>query len=118
MVKGTSRRMEAVSREYTVNLGKALHNISFKRRAPRAVKEIRKFVQKQMLTKEVKVDVKLNKAVWSKGIRYVPKRLRIVVQRKRKEDDEGIEDGEDMYCFVTLAEDQTTKGKGVVLLDA
>lgn len=66
MVKGTSRRMEAVSREYTVNLGKALHNISFKRRAPRAVKEIRKFVQKQMLTKEVKVDVKLNKAVWSK----------------------------------------------------
>lgn len=34
--------------------------------APRAVKEIRKFAQAHMKTKDVRLDVKLNKAVWSR----------------------------------------------------
>lgn len=59
------KRQEVCTREYTINLGKRLHDITFKKRAPRAVKEIKKFAQKQMGTKEVRVDVKLNKAVWS-----------------------------------------------------
>lgn len=54
-----------VSREYTINLGKRLHGITFKKKAPRAVKEIKKFATKMMGTKDVRVDVKLNKAVWS-----------------------------------------------------
>lgn len=48
------------------------------------------------------------------GIKNVPNKLRIVVQRKRNEDDE---DSEEMYSLVTLAENQTTK-KGVVVLEA
>ncbi|EFN58366.1 hypothetical protein CHLNCDRAFT_20549 [Chlorella variabilis] len=108
------KRQEVCTREYTINLGKRLHGITFKKKAPRAVKEIKKFAQKQMGTKEVRVDVKLNKAVWSQGIKNVPTRLRIVIQRKRNEDDE---DSEEMFSFVTLAEDQTTK-KGVVVLEA
>ena len=59
------KRQEVVTREYTINLGKRLHDTTFKKRAPRAVKEIKKFAQKQMGTKDVRVDVKLNKAVWS-----------------------------------------------------
>lgn len=59
------KRQEVCTREYTINLGKRLHGITFKKKAPRAVKEIKKFAQKQMGTKEVRVDVKLNKAVWS-----------------------------------------------------
>ena len=59
------KRQEVCTREYTINLGKRLHDTTFKKRAPRAVKEIKKFAQKQMGTKEVRVDVKLNKAVWS-----------------------------------------------------
>ena len=41
----------------------------FKRRAPRAIKAIRKFAEKQMKTPDVRIDTKLNKAVWSRGIR-------------------------------------------------
>lgn len=59
------KRQEVCTREYTINLGKRLHGITFKKKAPRAVKEIKKFAQKQMKTKDVRVDVKLNKAVWS-----------------------------------------------------
>ena len=54
----------AVTREYTIHLHKRLHNVTFKKRAPKAVKEIRKFAQKQMGTQDVRLDVKLNKAVW------------------------------------------------------
>ena len=55
---------KAVTREYTINLHKRLHNITFKKKAPRAVKEIRKFAQQHMKTSDVRLDVKLNKAVW------------------------------------------------------
>jgi large subunit ribosomal protein L31e len=60
---------EVVTREYTVNLHKRLHGISFKKRAPRAIKEIRKFAEQQMGTPDVRIDTRLNKQLWSKGIR-------------------------------------------------
>ena len=43
----------------------------FKKRAPRAIKEIKKFAEKMMGTPDVRVDTRLNKHVWSKGVRYV-----------------------------------------------
>eukprot|EP00201_Polytomella_parva_P024055 CAMPEP_0175038818 /NCGR_PEP_ID=MMETSP0052_2-20121109/114_1 /TAXON_ID=51329 ORGANISM="Polytomella parva, Strain SAG 63-3" /NCGR_SAMPLE_ID=MMETSP0052_2 /ASSEMBLY_ACC=CAM_ASM_000194 /LENGTH=112 /DNA_ID=CAMNT_0016300351 /DNA_START=1229 /DNA_END=1567 /DNA_ORIENTATION=+ len=103
-----------VSREYTINLHKKLHKTSFKKCAPKAVKEIREFAQKVMGTSDVRLDVKLNKAVWSKGVKNVPTRLRVVISRRRNDDDEAKEE---MYSFVTVAEDQTTKGKGTVKVD-
>jgi large subunit ribosomal protein L31e len=72
--KNKSAINEVVTREYTINLHKRLHGVGFKKRAPRAVKEIRKFAMKQMGTPDVRVDTRLNKQVWSKGIRYVIKR--------------------------------------------
>ena len=57
---------DVVTREYTINLHKRLRDISFKKRAPRAIKEIKKFATKHMSTNDVRVDVKLNKAVWAK----------------------------------------------------
>lgn len=89
MVKKERRAKEVVTREYTVNLHKKLHSTKFKSRAPKAVKEIRKFAQKMMGTKDVRLDVSLNKAVWSKGIKNVPTRLRIVVSRRRNEDEDA-----------------------------
>ncbi len=41
----------------------------FKKRAPRAIKAIKKFAEKQMKTPDVRIDTKLNKAVWARGIR-------------------------------------------------
>lgn len=49
------------------------------------------------------------------GIRDVPKKLRIVIERKRNEEDE---EGQAMYSLVTLADNQERSGKGVVVLEA
>merc|ERR1712019_173940 len=98
---------EAVTREYTINLHKRLHGITFKKRAKRAIKEIRSFAQKEMKTADVRLDVKLNRAVWSKGVKNVPRRLRIQISRRRNDDDEA---GEEMYSYVTAVE--TPEGFG------
>jgi large subunit ribosomal protein L31e len=83
------RAKEVVTRDYTINLHKKLHSIKFKSKAPRAVKEIKKFASKIMGTKDVRLDVKLNKAVWSKGIKNVPNKLRIRISRRRNDDEDG-----------------------------
>merc|ERR1712216_558083 len=94
MVKGDkkiNRAADVVTREYTVHLHKLLHGVGFKKRAPRAVKEVKKFAHKMMGTEDVRVDVKLNKFLWSKGIRAVPYRVRVRLTRKRNDDEEAKE---------------------------
>ena len=41
MAGGARKTKEIVTREYTVNLHKALHGVTFKKRAPRAIKAVR-----------------------------------------------------------------------------
>lgn len=113
--KRASKALEPAQREYTINLHKRLHGIKFKGRAPRAIKEIKAFAAKAMRTKDVRLDAGLNKAVWAKGIRNVPFRLRIVVERRRNDDEDAKEP---VYSYVTVAADQQTKGKGTVKVDA
>ena len=48
--KGEKKVLTEASRDYTVNLHKRLHKTTFKKKAPRALKEIRSFAQKNMLT--------------------------------------------------------------------
>ena len=48
--KKATAATEVVTREYTVHLRKLLHGIGFKKRAPRAVKEIKAFAKKMMGT--------------------------------------------------------------------
>uniref|UniRef100_A0A8C0KJJ4 60S ribosomal protein L31 n=1 Tax=Canis lupus dingo TaxID=286419 RepID=A0A8C0KJJ4_CANLU len=67
--KGRSAINEVVTREYTINIHKRIHGVGFKKRAPRALKEIRKFAMKEMGTPDVRIDTRLNKVVWAKGIR-------------------------------------------------
>lgn len=69
--------------------------------APKAVKEIRKFAQKAMGTTDVRLDVKLNKAVWSRGIRSLPRRMRVRISRKRNDEEDAKEE---LYSIVTVAE--------------
>merc|ERR1711934_505053 len=82
---------EIVTREYTVHLRKLLHGVSFKKRAPRAVKEVKAFAKKMMGTDGVRVDTKLNKFLWSQGIKGVPGRVRVRLARKRNDDEEAAE---------------------------
>ena len=87
--KARSAIKDVISREYTINLHKRLHGIGFKYRAPRAIKEVKKFAEKQMGTKvcdvhtfkrpikssmfqDVRIDTRLNKAIWAQGVRGVP----------------------------------------------
>mmetsp|Transcript_5297 Transcript_5297/g.9172 ORF Transcript_5297/g.9172 Transcript_5297/m.9172 type:complete len:119 (-) Transcript_5297:442-798(-) len=116
MVKGEkkSRAAELVTREYTINLHKRLHGISFKNRAPRAIKEIRKFAQSTMGTTDVRVDVKLNKFVWHKGVRSVPYRVRVRLSRKKNDDEDAKEK---FFTLVTFVPVPTFKGLQTVKVD-
>ncbi|KAL1021787.1 hypothetical protein UPYG_G00017960 [Umbra pygmaea] len=112
--KGRSAINEVVTREYTVNIHKRIHGVSFKRRAPRALKEIRKFAMKHMGTPDVRIDTRLNKAVWSKGVKNVPYRMRVRLSRKRNEDEDSPNK---LYTLVTYVPVTTYKGLQTVNVD-
>ena len=44
-----------------------------------------------MGTKDVRIDASLNKAVWSHGIKKVPHRLRLRLDRKRNDEEDAKE---------------------------
>ena len=54
---------------------------TFKRRAPRAIKVIREFAKKTMGTSDVKLDASINTHIWSKGVKGVPRRIRVKLER-------------------------------------
>eukprot|EP00455_Lapot_gusevi_P033452 TRINITY_DN365_c0_g1_i3.p2 TRINITY_DN365_c0_g1~~TRINITY_DN365_c0_g1_i3.p2 ORF type:complete len:121 (+),score=46.05 TRINITY_DN365_c0_g1_i3:58-420(+) len=110
MAKGNKKANPAsdvVTVEATVNLHKRLHGVTFKKRAPRAIKEIKKFASKLMKTEDVRVDVNLNKFVWSNGVKSVPTRVRVRLHRKRNEDEES---GDKLYTLVTYVPVDTFSG--------
>ena len=71
-----------MTREFTVHLQKFVRDKQFKKRSPTAVRGIIKFAQRHMGTKDVRIDPKLNEAVWAKGIRYPPRRIRVRLERE------------------------------------
>lgn len=89
---------EVLTREFTIHLHKYVHGKSFKKRAPSAVKAIKNFAKKNMGTEDVRIDPKLNKSVWAKGIRTVPHRIRVRMSRRRNEDEDAKSK---MYTLVT-----------------
>lgn len=110
-----SKPADVITRDYTINLGKAITGVTFKKRAPRAVAAIKKFAQKTMKTSDVRIDVKLNKAVWSKGIRNVPKRIRVRISRKHNDNKDA---DEDLYSYVTVVDTPNGfKGLGTEVVD-
>lgn len=44
---------QVVTRDYTIHMHKRLYGVSFKKRAPRAIKEIVAFAQKHMVSKKI-----------------------------------------------------------------
>nr|XP_051700885.1 60S ribosomal protein L31-like [Oryctolagus cuniculus] len=104
--KGRSAINEVVTREYTINIHKRIHGVGFKKHAPRALKEIRKFAMKDMGTPDVCIDTRLNKAVWAKGIRNVPYRIHVRLSRKRNEDEDSPNK---LYTLVTYVPVTTFK---------
>lgn len=88
--KKTKTLNEVATREFTIHIHRRIHGIGFKSRAPRAIKEIKKFAEKQFGTPDVRIDTRLNKYIWSNGIKNVPYRVRVRLSRKRNDDEESI----------------------------
>ncbi|KAK7821462.1 hypothetical protein U0070_015928 [Myodes glareolus] len=104
--KGRSAINEVVTREYTINIHKHIHGVGFKKCA---LKEIRKFAMKEMGTPHAQ-----NKAVWAKGIKNVPYRIRVRLSRKRNEDEDSPNK---LYTLVTYVPVTTFKNLQSVNVD-
>lgn len=91
----------------TINIHKLAHRVTFKKKAPRAVSEIKKWVTKLMRTTDVRIDPKLNQFLWSQGIRNLPKRVRVRISRKRNED----EGSQGFYSLVQHVNVEEFKGR-------
>ncbi|KAI0225240.1 60S ribosomal protein L31 [Lamellibrachia satsuma] len=102
---------EVVTREYTVNIHKRIHGIGFKKRAPRSIKALRQFAEKMMGTPDVRIDTRLNKHMWSKGVKNVPFRVRVRLARKRNEDEDSPHK---LYTLITYVPVTTFKGTQTV----
>lgn len=107
MVAGKRTTAEVITREYTVHLHKYVHGKSFKKRAPTAVKAIKIFAEKAMGTADIRVDPKLNKSVWAKGIKNVPRRVRVRLSRRRNEAENAKSK---LYTLITLVPTASFKG--------
>lgn len=98
---------DLLSRDYTIHLSKRTHKTTFKSKTPKAIKEIRKFAEKTMKTKDVRIQPDVNKFIWKQGVRNPPKRIRVRLSRKRNEDEDA---DEKLYTLVQLVEVSSFKG--------
>ncbi len=64
-------------RIYTVPLRKAYWTGSRLRRSNKAVRELRKFVERHMKPEELLIQPEVNERIWSRGIQKPPRRVRI-----------------------------------------
>ena len=91
MGKGDLGKTDLVTREHTIHLAKLLHRVTFKKKTPRAIRAIKKFASTAMGTSDVRIAPALNKALWSRGVRHTPRRIRVRLSRKRNDDEEADE---------------------------
>lgn len=112
--KQRSALADIATREYTIHLHKRVFGVSFKKRAPRAVKAIKEFAYTSMGTRDVRLDPQLNKELWKGGIKGVPYRLRVRISRKRN-DEEGAK--ERLYSYVQAVNVTNPKGMQTVVIE-
>ncbi|SCV70407.1 BQ2448_1801 [Microbotryum intermedium] len=145
--KQRSALTDVVAREYTIHLHTKVHGQGFKhvrsgsrppshaslalviltiiaspslshtQRAPTAVKAVKEFARKAMGTKKVLLDVNLNAAIWGKGIKNVPHRIRVRLHRRRNDDEDAHKD-EKLYTMVTFVPTKDFKGLQTTAVDA
>mmetsp|Transcript_37016 Transcript_37016/g.115918 ORF Transcript_37016/g.115918 Transcript_37016/m.115918 type:complete len:122 (-) Transcript_37016:335-700(-) len=103
-------KADVVTRDYTINLHKRLHKTTFKKKAPRALREVKSFATKMMGTKDVRIDTALNKFIWSQGVRNIPTRVRVRLSRRRNDDEEAKEKLYTLVQHVQLGNNPRCKG--------
>lgn len=80
--KRTGRKPDSIAIEATIHLSKLLKKKTFHKRAPLAIKRIKTFVKRMMKTDDNRIDSSLNTFIWHKGVKGVPGRVRVHIQRK------------------------------------
>lgn len=113
--KTRSALQDVVTREYTIHLHKLVHGRSFKKRAPWAVKSVVDFARKSMGTTDVRLDPKLNQALWAQGIKSVPHRIRVKLERKRNDEENAKEK---LFTYASHVPVTTFKGLQTTVVDA
>jgi ribosomal protein L31E len=73
--------------------------------SPKAIKAVISFAQKAMQVKDVRISPGLNQAIWARGVRSPPTRVRVRLERKRN-DDEGAK--EKLYVLASVVEGVTS----------
>jgi len=86
----------AEERIYIVPLREAKAS-SRKRRAPKALRIIRQFMERHLKTDDFIIDESVNERIWQRGIEKIPPRVRVRVT------EEELEEGEKVFR-VSLAE--------------
>ena len=99
--KEGKKEIQETTKKMKINLHKQLHDVQFKKKDQRAIKVIKKLAQRNMRTKDVRIDPELNKELWKKGVRNLQTRIELILERKKNEDEEG--EGEKMYTLVKLS---------------
>ena len=87
--KKTGRKEDTVTYEMTIHLSKYLQGKKFAIRPACAVKTIQKITRRLLKTKDNKIDSSLNTFLWSRGVKSVPGRVRVRIQRKVADATEG-----------------------------
>lgn len=67
---------QEAERVYTINLGKVWLSPN-NQRAKRAINMIREFTEHHMKTGQIKIDQDLSHAIWERGIRSPPRKIRV-----------------------------------------
>lgn len=68
--------------EMTINLKKTTKKVSWCYKAPHALRNMKKLIQRNFNSNdEVLIAPDLNKAVWVRGMKHVPNKVRIRVER-------------------------------------
>ncbi|XP_045150649.1 60S ribosomal protein L31-like [Echinops telfairi] len=112
--KGRLAINQVMTREYTINTHKHIHGEGFKKPAPLALEEIWKFAMKGMGPPNARIDTRLNKVVWAKGIRNVPYRIHVRLSRNCNEDEVSPRK---FYTLVTYVPVTTFKNLQTVNVD-
>jgi large subunit ribosomal protein L31e len=99
--KDTGRKADTVTVETTIQVSKLIKGRSFAKRAPSAVKKIRLFAQQLMKTKDNRIDASLNTFLWSRGVKGVPGRVRVRIERKVAEAQEGSSQRKRLYTVIS-----------------
>lgn len=80
-------KQEKIEREYIIPLRREIMKVPKYKRAPKAVKAVKKFIAKHMKIPErddskVKIDKYLNQELWFRGIKNPPAKIKVKVKKE------------------------------------